>query len=200
MKYIHLRGIILTLLVNRKIMNSLNLYRIKFDYYVEDAKNIPLPKKEETLVQAMNYTDAEAVALKLQENMRSVRPEVRYEILKTRISDLIYTNVLSVDPDLKQGLITYYFDQEEESAGLFAVTVIYTETLDNGRIRKTKEEIYVAAENPGNALGYVNSYLKYIGETRDWVTRNVKFEKVSSILVSPETYKKDLKIVQDALF
>lgn len=170
--------------------NGMDFYRLRFEFIGEDETGKLITKKQEDLVVAVNYTDAETIALEIMNDMAMTQfdDRVKYEIIKTKISEIMLTNVFSIDEEFKRKYILYYLTEGEEEAGLFAVTVVYTEINDNDKPKKTKEDIYVAAANPKEAYTFVQKYLNHV-ETRDWVIRNVKFDKASSVLITEDMHK-----------
>lgn len=174
--------------------NGMDFYRLRFEYTGEDEKGDLITKKQEDLVIAVNYTDAEVTATGIMAdmNMSKFDDNVKYEIIKTKISEILFTNIFDVDDTFKDDFSLYYFSQEENEAGLFAVTVVYTEINDKGKPKNQKEDIYVAATNPKEAYVYVQNYLKCV-EMRDWVIRNVKFDKASSVLVTNEMHQSNIQ-------
>lgn len=184
-------------------MNSgMEFYRLRFEYTGEDSEGKLITQKQEDLVVAVNYTDAETIASEIMADMNMTKfyDRVKYEIIKTKISEIMLTDVFFIDEAFKNEYILYYLGEEEEEddeTGLFAVTVVYTEINDNGKSKKTKEDIYVAATNPKEAYTFVQKYLKY-AETRDWAIRNVKFDKASSVLITKEMHKSNLYKYENA--
>lgn len=173
-------------------MNTVQeFYRLRFEYMGEDSEGKLVTKKEDDLVVAVNYTDAEALAFEMMEEMKQYNDSVKYEIVKAKVPELLFTNVFSVDKEYKENYVLYFFSEEEDDAALFAVNVKYTETGENGKEKSKKENIYVAASSAKEAYDFVFKYLSKV-ETRDWSIRDVKFDKASSVLVTEEMYKNDL--------
>lgn len=173
-------------------MNTVQeFYRLRFEYMGEDSEGKLVTKKEDDLVVAVNYTDAEALAFEMMEEMKQYNDSVKYEIVKAKVPELLFTNVFSVDKKYKENYVLYFFSEEEDDAALFAVNVKYTETSENGKEKSKKENIYVAASSAKEAYDFVHKYLTKV-ETRDWSIRDVKFDKASSVLVTEEMYKNDL--------
>lgn len=170
--------------------NGMDFYRLRFEYTGEDSEGKLITKKEENLVVAVNYADAEAIAYEIMADasMTQFDDNVKYEIIKTKISELLFTNVFCTDEDFKDKFVLYYLEEEESESGLFAVKVLYTEINDKGKSKNQKEDIYVAASDPKEAFIFVHQYLKNV-ETRDWSIRDVKFDKASSVLVTAEMHK-----------
>lgn len=110
-------------------------YRIKMTYQGEKEDGGLDTIKSEDLVMAVNYTDAEKIAFKLMEDKAIDDMEsVKYEIIKTKITDVIYNNTFVTDVNLIGGLFIYYFEEGESTeVGLYSVQVIYIELKENGK-------------------------------------------------------------------
>lgn len=173
-------------------MNTgIEFYRLRFEYMGEDSDGKLATKKEDDLVIAVNYTDAEALAFEMMEEMKQYNDSVKYEIVKAKIPELLFTDTFSTDKEYKENYVLYFFSEGEDEAALFAVNVKYTEISDNGKEKSKKENIYVAASSPKEAYDFVSKYLAKV-ETRDWAIRDVKFDKASSVLVTEEMHKNNL--------
>lgn len=169
-------------------------YRIKMTYQGEKEDGGLDTIKSEDLVMAVNYTDAEKIAFKLMEDKAIDDMEsVKYEIIKTKITDVIYNNTFVTDVNLIGGLFMYYFEEGESTeVGLYSVQVIYIELKENGKEKRSTETLYIPATTPQEAASLINSYLKDVGETRNWIIRNVKFDKAQTVLVTKEKHQKDV--------
>ena len=77
---------------------------------------------------------------------------VKYEIIKTKISEIMLTNVFSIDEDFKRKYILYYLTEGEEETGLFAVTVVYTEINDNDKPKKIKRRHLCSRSQPERGI------------------------------------------------
>lgn len=171
-----------------------NYYRIKLAYKGMDEKGFITSIKSEDLVMATCYTEAEQVAYKLAEG-KDEYGNVEIEIIKTKINEVVFNNAFSVAKELTHGLITYYFKESENSeVGLYAVTIVYYETNEtNGKDKQTKEIIFIPASSSKEAIDNIHATLKKLGESRDWVIRNIKYDKAQSVLVTPETHQNNLQ-------
>ena len=89
-------------------------YRIKMAYKAEDANGAIALMKTEDLVMATCYTEAETIAYKLMEG-KDQFGEVSYEIVKTKISEVLYNETFATDEELICGLFTYYFEEPEDT-------------------------------------------------------------------------------------
>ena len=105
-------------------MNTgIEFYRLRFEYMGEDSDGKLATKKEDDLVVAVNYTDAEALAFEMMEEMRQYDDSVKYEIVKAKIPELLFTNTFSTDQEYKENYMLYFFSEGEDEAALFAVSV-----------------------------------------------------------------------------
>ena len=120
--------------------NSHGFYRLKSSYCSEneDSGEIERIKKEE-LIMAIGYTDAESIAFKLMELYeRNKFDNYNYEIVKAKIEELVFNDSVRVSQELTQGLIEYYFEEDEESGvGLYAVKVEF-QNESEGKIKKVE--------------------------------------------------------------
>lgn len=106
---------------------EIEFYRIKMTYQGEKEDGGIDTIKSEDLVMASNYTDAEKTAFKLMEDKAiDDMSTVKYEILKTKIADVIYNNTFVTDTELVGGLFVYYFEESDKTeVGLYSVQVNY---------------------------------------------------------------------------
>lgn len=170
-------------------------FRIKMSYQGTDATGAIVPIKTEDIVMAVCYSDAEAIAYKLAEG-KNEYGEVDIEIVKTKISEIAYNDTFAIDTELIGGLISYYFEESEDTeVGLYQVSLVYF-NLDEktGKIKNEKSTIYVPAYSSSEAIENVRDYLKQVGETREYTIRNVKYDKAQSVMVTPETHKNNTQI------
>lgn len=75
--------------------NGMDFYRLRFEFMGEDETGKLITKKQEDLVIAVNYTDAETIALEIMNDMGMTQfdDRVKYEIIKTKISEIMLTDV-----------------------------------------------------------------------------------------------------------
>lgn len=172
----------------KEMTNGMNFYKLKFEFMAEAADGKLYTKKQETLVVAVNYTDAEKIATKMMEGMTTYDSNVGCEIVKTKISEFILTDTFEIEEDSLCGLTEYYFSEEDTVAALFCVNIVYTEVDKNDKERTSKGDLYVAASSPKEAFDFASKYLSKV-EMRDWVIRNVKFDKADSIAVTSDMHK-----------
>lgn len=169
---------------------TFNFYRIKMAYQDTDDKGAVVLFKTEDLVMATCYTEAETIAYELSAG-KDKFGNVEIEILKTKISEVVYNDTFVTDTALTCGLITYYFEEDENTTvGLYAVSVVYREINEkNGKEKRTTETIYVPAYSSKEAIDNTNDFLKLVGETREWTIPNVKFDKAQSVLVTSDVHQ-----------
>jgi hypothetical protein len=174
---------------------NFDYYRIKTEWTAEREDGGLAKTKTEELVYASSYTEAEKVAYELAENQnRSEFKSVGIEIIKTRITELLYNDNLIQDKALVSGLICNYFQETEDTGmGLYAVKIMYI-TMDEktGKEKRSSETIHVPAPTNTEAAMYVQTYLKHIGEARDFIVRDTKFDKAEAILWPSDVYQNKL--------
>lgn len=170
----------------------MDYYRIKTEFTDENQQDGSLYKrKSEDLVMAASYTEAEKIAYALIESLgrAELNENVTFEIIRTKIEEVLYNNVLATDKQLVCGLTNAHFEEDEDSGvGLYAVKVMLSEMDEKtGKIRKSNEVIYTPATSNKDAADYVTKYLKKV-ETRDFIIRDIKFDKAESILWPADVY------------
>ena len=134
------------------------------------------------MVVAANYTDAEKTAYAIAEDQNRYQfGSVNIEIIKTKIDDVKYNDVLCTDSGTVNGLICNYFEEEAESGvGLYAVTVAtYTKNETTGKVKGTKSTVYTPALSSADAVKRIT---KLMDESPvDCVVRDVKFDNAAAI-------------------
>ena len=163
---------------------ELNFFRLKTEWMAEGKDGGLSRVKTEELVMATSYTEAEKVAYAIAENQsRGNMGSFSIEIVKTKISDIIYNNILAQDDVVTCGMICNYFEEDEESGvGLYSVKVVYI-TVDekSGREKRATETLYVPATSNADATSKIDDFvLENIGIT-DYVIRDTKFDKAEAI-------------------
>lgn len=185
--------------LNLNTMNGFDFYRIKTEWTSErDGGELSKVKTEE-LVYASSYTDAESTAIDIAENQqRSKFGSINYEIVKTKINELVYTPVLKQEPDLTNGLICNYFEEGEDTGvGLYCVRVMFIEVDEKtGKEKRSNENIYIPASSINHATELVRQYLKKIGEVRDFIVRDTKFDKTSAIFWPVNVHQEKVKLAE----
>lgn len=163
---------------------NFNYYRIKTEWLKErDDGNLQKEKTEE-LVYATSYTEAEKIAYALVEDQQRTKfsSDISIEIVKTKISELLYNDILEHDSALVGGLVCNYFSEGEDTGvGLYSVkTVTTTSDEKSGKEKRTTDTIFIPATSNSDAARRVTDYL---GNTMsDFVIRDVKFDKAEAIL------------------
>jgi hypothetical protein len=149
--------------------------------------------KSEDLVMASSYTEAEAIAYKLSEG-KDEFGEVSIEIIKTKIDEIAFNEAFLVDEHLTCGLVTYYFeDTEETEVGLYQTQITFYDLDERtGKTKSTTETIFVPANSSSEAIENIHKYLKQVQETREYSIRNVKYDKAQSVMVSVEEHQKNI--------
>lgn len=169
-------------------------YRIKMAFKTEDENGAIIPVKTEDLVMATCYTEAEKIAYRLMEG-KDQFGDVTYEIIKTKITNIVYNNTFQTDETLISGLISYYFEEPEDTeVGLYAVSanVNYIDEK-TGKIKPQKETIYLPAESPRQAIVNASTYMNNVFSTADGYTiRNVKYDKAQSVMVTQPVHQANI--------
>lgn len=169
-------------------MNGFDYFRIKMAWTEEQEDGSLAKVKTEDLVYASSYTEAEKIAYALiEDQQRSRHGDVSFEIIKTKISEMLYNDNLQHDSDLIGGMVYNYLDPSaDENIGIYSVKVMLT-TIDE-RTAKEKhsyETIYTPASSNTDAAARISKHLSMA----DFVIRDIKFDKAESILWPAETFK-----------
>lgn len=160
---------------------ALHYFRVKTECTVELPNGALAKKKIEELVLAANYTEAETITHALVSALnRAQFGSVSYEIVKTKISDVLYNDILAQEETV-QGFCCNYFEEDENSGvGLYVVKVMFI-TIDEktAKEKKSIEDFYVPALSNADANDKISNYL---GKTMsDFVIRDAKFDKAEAI-------------------
>lgn len=174
-------------------MSKEKFFRIKMSPYTIEGNDGGLKNtKKEFLVMSSSYTEAEKLACVLMEESKS-NESPDYEIIKTKIGELLYNDLFTVNAERILGLVHYYFESENTEEGIYSVFVEYTEINEsNGKEKIQKETIYTPAQSPKHAIDYVNDFLKDVRETRDWSIKKVDYDKADEVLVTESYHKRNL--------
>ncbi|MDR1119453.1 MAG: DUF4494 domain-containing protein [Dysgonamonadaceae bacterium] len=176
--------------------NGFNYYRIKTGWVAENGDGSLTKKKTEELVLASSYTEAEKVACAIAEDQNRAQfgSLFTFEIVKTKIGELLYNSTLRYDDTLTEGLVTSYFEEDDSTGtGLYAVKVMYIELDEkSGKEKYSSDTIYTPATSNADASDIVERFLKK-NETRDFVIRDSKYDRAESILWSPQVHKEKLE-------
>ena len=96
--------------------DGFDFYRIKTDWTSEKEDGNLSKIKTEELVYASSYTEAERVAYAIAENQnRTQFSGINIEIVKTKINELVYNDVLAQDDVLILGLVCNFFQESEDT-------------------------------------------------------------------------------------
>lgn len=164
------------------INGSLDFYRIKTEW-TRERENGELAKvKTEELVMATSYTEAEKVAYAIVEDQQRAKyGSVNIEIIKTKISDVLFNDILVQDNQAVCGLICNFFEESEESGvGLYNVKAVFF-TLDekSGKTKRSTQTFFVPATSNTDATKRVEAELNRT--MSDYVIRDTKFDKAEAI-------------------
>lgn len=163
-----------------------NYYRIKTEWTKESSDGRLQKTKTEELVYAANYTDAESIAYALVEDQQRERlGNVSIEIVKTKITELLYNDTLEHDNVLIGGLVCNYFPEDTDSSvGIYSVKVVLP-IIDEktGAEKQQAETIFTPATSNTDAARRIDNYYKH--SMRDYIIRDIKFDKAEAILWPP---------------
>lgn len=168
---------------------TLHYFRIKTECTVELPNGALAKKKIEELVLAANYTEAEKITHALISALnRTQFGSVNYEIVKTKISDVLFNDTFAQEETV-QGFCCNYFEEDENSGvGLYVVKVVFI-TVDErtAKEKKTIEDYYVPALSNADATDKIS---KYLGKgMSDFVIRDAKFDKAEAIYWPLDVHK-----------
>lgn len=171
---------------------TFKFFRIKMAYKGTNEMGAIVPIKTEDLVMATCYTEAEKIAYKLAEG-KDEFGDVDIEIVRTKIEELAFNNTFSVDNSLLCGLVTYYFEETEDTeVALYQVNLTYFSINEKtGKLQSENGTIYVPAKSSSKAIDNIAAYLHQQGESREYAIRNVKYDKAQSVMVTPETHQRN---------
>lgn len=175
-----------------KNMTGFNFYRIKTDWITEKEDGNLTKVRTEELVYASSYTEAESIAAELiSKYERTKFGACNYEIIRTKISELIYNDILSTDEATVGGLLCSFFAESEDSGvGLYQVKVLYSWVDEvTAKEKHASDVIFTPANSNVAATEAVVAYLKKVGETRQYIVRDTRFDKAEAILWPTEVYQ-----------
>lgn len=178
--------------------DGFDFYRIKTEWTSEKEGGALAKVKTEELVYASSYTEAESVAHAIAESQnRSQFGSIHIEIIKTKINELVYNDTLVQDNELTEGLICNFFEEGEDTGvGLYNVKVMYISVDEKtGKEKRSNENIYMPATSNIKAAQLVRDYLKKVGETRDFIVRDTKFDKAEAILWPSEVHQEKVRLI-----
>lgn len=118
-----------------------DFYRLKSEFVKEDEKGVLSKTKSEELIMATSYTEAEKVAYEIAEDQERTRfGSLGIEIIKTKINDVLFNDVLCQDDNVVCGMICNFFEESEDSGvGLYSVKVLFL-TVDEKNRKDQKEQ------------------------------------------------------------
>lgn len=160
---------------------ELSYFRIKTECVVELPDSSLAKKKIEELVLATNYTEAEALTHALIASLnRTQFGSVSYEIIKTKIEDVQFNDVLAQDEAVGNFACNCFAEDESTGVGLYTVKVdFFTVDERTAKEKKTTENYYVPALSNADATDRIERYLGT--STSDFVIRDAKFDKAEAI-------------------
>ncbi len=162
---------------------ALSFFRVKTEYNKEQSNGALAKTKAEELVLATNYTEAEAVVHSIISTLnRTQFGSVNYEIIKTKIEDVFFNDILAQDEaGFGKDFVCNYFEESENSGvGLYMVKVVFI-TIDE-RTAKEKQSVkdfYVPALSNADATARISRTLDKM--MVDYVIRDTKFDKAEAI-------------------
>ncbi|MBO5970104.1 MAG: DUF4494 family protein [Clostridia bacterium] len=180
------------------MQTGFDFYRIKTEWTSEREGGALAKTKTEELVYASSYSEAEKVAYALAENQnRTQFGSISIEILKTKITELVYNNVLTQDTELTAGLVCNFFEEAVDTeVGLYCVKVMYMVVDEKtGKEKRSNENIYVPATSNIEAAQFVHAYLKKVGETREFIIRDTKFDRAEAILWPTDVHQEKVRLI-----
>lgn len=165
-----------------------NYYRLKLSYLGEGEKGNLEMKKEEVLVLAVNYSEAELIANELlNDRMQFDANNLSYEIVKTKVSEIVFNSTMCAvqNSGTLASTVEFFFEGDTDAA-LYSVDVFFDVVNEKGKVKKVRNAIYVPAESPAKAISCIKEYLK--GSLVDYCIRNVKYDKATSIYTDIARY------------
>lgn len=175
----------------KKVMS---FFRIKTEWTAENEAAALERTKTEELVMAINYTDAEATANAIATDQnRHQFGSVNIEIIKTKINNVEFNDVLHQDENAINGLICNYFAEDAESGvGLYAVTVSFFEINEKtGKAKSSKETYYMPATSNSDAVHRVNEMLSE--SMKNFIVRDAKFDNAAAIYWPADVHQEKAK-------
>ena len=169
---------------------GLDFYRIKTEW-VRELESGELGKvKSEELVMTASYTDAEKVAYTIAEDQsRTQFGSMNIEIIKTKINDVLFNDILAQDDKTLCGLVCNYFKEPEDSGvGLYQVKmVIFGQDEKTGKTKRTAQTVFVPAMSNADATKRIEEDMKHV--MSDFVIRDTRFDKAEAIYWPIATHK-----------
>lgn len=162
--------------------DGLDFFRIKTEWTKEGETGALAKVKTEELAMVTNYTEAEKVAYAIAEDQqRAHYGSINIEIVKTKITDVAFNDILAQEDTTTCGLICNYFEESEDSgSGLYMVKVVIL-TLDEktGKTKRTPQTIFVPATSNADATKRAEEAMRRTG--CEFVIRDTRFDKAEAI-------------------
>lgn len=162
---------------------TFSYFRLKTEYNKEQSNGALAKTKAEELVLATSYTEAESVAHSIISTLsRTQFGSVSYEIIKTKIEDVLFNEILAQDESgFGKDFVCNYFEESDNSGvGLYVVKVMFI-TCDEktGKEKQSNKDYYVPALSNADATARISSTLDKM--MVDYVIRDTKFDKAEAI-------------------
>lgn len=172
---------------------QLSYFRIKSESIVENSNGGLEKKKIEELVLATNYTEAETLVHEIIASLnRTQFGSVNYEIIKTKIEDVQFNDVLTQEETIKGFTCNCFSEDESTGVGLYNVKVdFFTVDERTAKEKKSTENFYVPALSNADATNRIQRYLKT--NMSDFVIRDAKFDKAEAIYWPLDVHKKKVE-------
>lgn len=174
--------------------SSLDFYRIKTEWTKECESGELAKTKTEELAMVSSYTEAEKLAYEIAEDQTRTRfGSMNIEIIKTKITDVIFNDILAQDDHTICNLICNFFEDSEESGvGLYMVkVVIFTVDEKTGKTKRTTQTVFVPAKSNADATQRVEDYMKQ--SMFDFVIRDTRFDKAEAIYWPADVHQNKTK-------
>ena len=175
-------------------MLATNLFKIKFAYKGEDEDGGLKKKKLQIICQCVNYTDAEALAMKVMENdgmLKYEHEEPEIIRLKHSVDKLLLNDTMTTCSILVNKLSELYF--QGDSDAIFIVKVNIFQDIDSGK--GYTEEYMVPEKNGIAAINYVKKYLIHKGRSSNsFLILSHKIDETESIYMEPDLIEAKMKV------
>lgn len=168
---------------------TLSYFRIKTECTVENPNGALEKKRIEELILASCYTEAETLVNEIIASLnRTQFGSVNYEIIKTKIPDVIFNEILSQDETIKDFMCNCFEESETSGVGLYAVKVVFF-TIDEktAKEKQTTEVFYIPAESNADATDRISKHLN--NTMSEFVIRDAKFDKAEAIYWPLDVHK-----------
>lgn len=166
-------------------------FKVKVAYQVESESGVSQNKKEEFLVEAVNYQDAEKTALEItQYYLLNDYGDTSWEITKMKTPELCIQDGKHVDKEGINSLnvvstIKDDFALKDEQNGLYKVQFSYLSLED----KKQSEAIHMYVDSFYDIFKLMKRLSeKYYGGS-NVVIDSVKKEKMNTLIILDETYE-----------